>query len=269
MRNLLLINFVLLSFIACKSQKQTELHEHISEFKTATGKVITVTEKHSESASLVSITIQTNGFENDDNFTLTDIDPISTIKLADFDQNGFDELYIITQAVGSGSYQNVIGYASNRDKSFTPIYFPELTDKDFDKGGLYEGYMGHDTFVFKKDKLVRKFPIYLENDSNSNPSGGEKEISYLLVLGEASWQLKVQNTYQEKVQVVRDCSGTYIKMKGLDYKVCNDELLADLENESFATLSFIDVSTCKVEEGVAVCMLYHEHVGIVKVLEIH
>ena len=39
--------------------------------------------------------------------------------------------------------------------------------------------------------------IYLENDTNNNPTGGEKEISYLLVQGEVTWRLKVQNTYHE------------------------------------------------------------------------
>ena len=265
MKIFFVIVFTLFVSLSCKAQN----HPQGNEFITKTGKTIVVTEESSESASITSITIQTHGFENDNTIDLVDIDPISFIQLEDLDQNGFDEIYIITQAAGSGSYLNVIGYASNRDKSFTPIYFPELSDTDFEKGGLFEGYMGHDSFFFQENKLARKFPIYLESDSNSNPTGGEKEISYLLLQGEASWQLKVQNTYQEKVQIIKDCSGTYIRMNELDYKVCNEKELATIKNNTFLSLSFIDFNKCKLPEGVAVCMLYHEHVGSVKVLEIY
>lgn len=265
MKKIISISIISLLLIACNHKP----HQHGNEFTTSTGKIITVNETHSDNSSLTSIKIQTNGFENDDTILLNDIDPISFMQLADLDQNGFNELYIITQASGSGSYLNVIGYASNNDKSFTPIYFPELNNADFENGGLFEGYMGHDTFFFQEDKLIRKFPVYLEDDTNSNPTGGKKEIAYLLMQGEASWQLKVQNSYQEKVQIVRDCSGTYIRMDEWDYKVCNDDLLANLENEAMITLSFIDVNKCKLPDGIAVCMLYHEHVGSVKVLDIH
>ena len=265
MKNLVLIWVLFIVLTACEQKP----HQHGSEFKTATGKTIIVNEKHQHRESLTSITIETNGFENDDTIDFVDIDPVSFIQLADLDQNGFDELYIITQAAGSGSYLNMIGYASNNDMSFTPIYFPELNNADFEKGGLFEGYMGHDSFFFQEDKLVRKFPIYLENDTNNNPTGGEKEISYLLIQSEATWQLKVQNTYHEKVQIVKDCSGTYIRMNDLDYKVCNDKTLEDTENDAFINLSFIDINKCKLPDGIAICMLYHEHVGSAKVLEIH
>ncbi|MFK5878218.1 MAG: hypothetical protein QM478_01845 [Flavobacteriaceae bacterium] len=264
MKNIIYLSLLMVFLVGCNQKP----HQHGSEFTTATGKTIVVNEKYKDSESTTSITIQTNGFENDDMINLDDIDPISFMQLADLDQNGFDEIYIITQATGSGNYLNVIGYASNRDKSFTPIYFPELVDSDFDKGALFEGYMGHDSFFIQEDKLVRKFPVYLENDTNNNPTGGEKEISYLLKQGEASWQLKVQKTYNEKVQIIRDCSGTYIRMNEMDYKVCNDKTLVDFENETILNLSFIDVNKCRLPENIAVCMLYHEHVGSVRILEI-
>ncbi|MCF6183418.1 MAG: hypothetical protein L3J56_02120, partial [Bacteroidales bacterium] len=146
-------------FVEC----QEKPHQHATEFKTKTRKTIVVNENHKDSESLTSITIQTDEFENDDTFTLNNIDPISFMKLADLNQDGFEELYIVTQSAGSGSYLNVIGYSSNRDKSISPIYFPELTDSDFDKGAIFEGYMGHDSFFIQENKLVRKFPIYLEN----------------------------------------------------------------------------------------------------------
>ncbi len=264
MKYIFYFSLLAIFFIGCKGKP----NQQSTEFKTNSGKSIVISESDKYSESMTSITIQTNGFENDDIFTLDDIDPIAFMQLADLNQDGFEELYIITQSAGSGSYLNVIGYSSNRDKSFTPIYFPELEDSDFDKGALFEGYMGHDSFSIQDNKLVRKFPIYLENDSNSNPTGGEKEISYLLIQGEASWQLKVQKSYNKKVQIVRDCSGAYIRMNELDYKVCNEKVLVDIENDAFLDLSFIDVNKCKLPKNVAVCMLYHEHVGSVQVLEI-
>ena len=58
-------------------------------------------------------------------------------------------------------------------------------------------------------------------------------------------------------------------MNERDYKVCNDKTLEDTENDAFLNLSFSDVNKCTLPDGMAICMLYHEHIGSVKILEIH
>jgi len=70
------------------------------------------------------------------------------------------------------------------------INFPEIQQND----EVSEGYMGHDRFSIANNKLVRKFPIYEQGDSNDNPTGGERKLTYGLYPGEAMWQLKIVTT---------------------------------------------------------------------------
>lgn len=120
---------------------------------------------------------------------MEDSDPFDYALVADVNGNGFDELYIITRGAGSGSYANIYGFSSNNDKSVTPIYVPELSDDDFVV--LFQGYMGHDKFYVEGNKLMRKYPIYKKEDTNSNPTGGDRIIEYQLNKGEASWILEI------------------------------------------------------------------------------
>ena len=178
----------MLVFISCKEDATNQTNK----FTTKTGKIITVDVTHPVGESLSTIEIRAIQFGNGNHFILKDVDPISKIALGDLDNNGFDELYIFTKSVGSGTYGNVIGYGSNKDKSLSSIYFPEINENDLKVGGQFEGYMGHDIFTLKKDILLRQFPIYKEEDSNTNPTGVVKTVFYHLVQGEASWQLNMQ-----------------------------------------------------------------------------
>lgn len=107
--------------------------------------------------------------------------------IGDLDGNGFDEFYIITISSGSGSYGNIIAFASNRDKSLSMIYFPTIREG----GEHFVGYMGHDNFHLSENKLIRSFPIYLLSDRNTNPTGGTHQLTYGLYPSEASWLLKI------------------------------------------------------------------------------
>lgn len=158
-----------------------------SEYTTRSGKSIHVTETHPVGQSLSDVSIKTVGFEYNLEETLSDIDPIKDVHIADLDSNGFDEIYIITVSAGSGSYGNVIAYASNRDKSLSMINFPEIREGD----ERFTGYMGHDTFTIIINRLVRSFPIYLTADTGSRPTGGTRRVTYELIPGEAAWQLQI------------------------------------------------------------------------------
>lgn len=257
---LLVLMFVLVS---CKEKAIN----HGNKFITKTGKEILVDETHPKGASLATIEIRANEFANGNHFVLKDVDPIAKIALGDLDNNGFDELYIFTKSVGSGSYGNVIGYVSNKDKSLSPIYFPKIHENDMKVSGLFAGYMGHDTFTLQKDKLMCQFPIYKEGDSNAKPTGGTKTIYYILKKGEASWQLKPIRTYNSEVVVVKNCTGTYIQFKGQDYKVCNNEMLANFKNESKIRITFKDSKQCEIPKDTAICMMYHPFIDYVEVIE--
>ena len=159
-------------------------------FQTKTGKTIIISETHPLGQSLSTIGIRTKGFEHDSSEIYEDRDPISEVFLADLDNNGFDEIYIITTAAGSGSYGTVLGFASNNDKSLSMIHFPEIQDED----GLFKGYMGHDAFTIESQKLIRTFPVYHRNDTHQNPTGGKRQVIYRLYPGEAMWQLRIDRS---------------------------------------------------------------------------
>ncbi|MFZ1956312.1 MAG: hypothetical protein WAU34_12510, partial [Desulfobacterales bacterium] len=127
------------------SQSKDSATDVSKAYRTKTGKTIIVSETHPVGRSLSTIEIRTKGFEHNFQAVYEDMDPISDVFVADLDGNGFDEIYIVTTAAGSGSYGGVLGFASNKDKSLSMIHFPEVQmgDEHFD------GYMGHDTFTIE------------------------------------------------------------------------------------------------------------------------
>jgi len=167
-----------------------ESKSHTKEFKTKSGKIFIIKEEK-PSASISKITVTPKGFsEVNDALVMEDSDPFDYALVADVNSDGFDELYIITRGAGSGSYAKVYGFSSNKDKSVTPIYVPELSDNDF--ASIFKGYMGHDKFYVEGNKLLRKYPVYKKEDANNNPTGGDKILEYRLKQGEASWILELK-----------------------------------------------------------------------------
>lgn len=160
------------------------------EFSTKSGMSWIVTQSQL-GASLVNVKVETHGFsEQDQTIEFSEIDPIIQILLADLDKNGFEEIYFVTQAAGSGSYATIYGLNSNNDKSVSEIYFEGATLYNTKSGDTYEGYMGHDNFELIEESLTNTYPVYREGDSDANPTGGKRKVFYKLVRGGASWQLK-------------------------------------------------------------------------------
>lgn len=187
----------LLVFISCSDHKardreyQKEKIETISlEFESGKKAEIRIIKK---SASLNDLIVQTMGFDYNLNDTLTELDPLTDAFLADLDENGFQEIYLITISAGSGSYGSVIAFGSNRDISISPIYIYPANEKDQRIGDLFQGYRGHDEFAIEDSDLVRSFPVYGKDDPNARPSQGQRKIRYELVKGEASWQLRIKD----------------------------------------------------------------------------
>ncbi len=179
-------------------QQQTEAFEKLKEpsveneiYTTRSGKTIAIENTHPVGASLSTVIIRPTGFETNEPITLTDIDPLNKVLLADLDKNGFDEIYLITQSPGSGSYGKIYVFASNRDKCLSEVSTENINSIDR-KSDLFSGYRGHDSYKIEDDFLTLEFPVYAENNSNAQPTGGTRKLTYMLVYSESGYQLTLK-----------------------------------------------------------------------------
>ena len=141
-----------------------------------------------ETGSLNTLTLATRGLEHDAGPDSIELDGSAyRAQLADLDGNGWPEVYVYVSSAGSGSYGSLVAYAVNNGKSATPIYLPPL-DVDARE---HAGYQGHDVFHVAESRLIRRYPIYLDGDTNAQASGGTRQVEYRLVAGEAGWVLAV------------------------------------------------------------------------------
>lgn len=108
-------------------------------------------------------------------------------EVADLNRDGYPEFLCYLTSRGSGSYGRLIAWSSNAGLSLSRIFLPEVLDNK----EASEGYMGHDEMRVVEDVLVRRYPVYLEGDPNSSPSGGMCQLQYKLVDGEAGRILKI------------------------------------------------------------------------------
>lgn len=108
-------------------------------------------------------------------------------EVEDLNSDGSPELFVYTQSVGSGSYGNVYAFSVNNKKSMSEVYFQPTAENS----KINKGYMGHDEFSLVENTLGQRFPIYKEGDTNAEPTGGTRQVSYRLVEGEAMRKLEV------------------------------------------------------------------------------
>ncbi len=160
-------------------------------YTTSSGKIFILTSDQSLGASIAEVSLETKGFEIiNERIDLGPIDPVETVFIADLDSNGFDELYLTTRSAGSGSYSHIYGFASNRDRSVTPIYVPAVNTLSKDRQSMFAGYRGHNEFVRDGQNIINTFPVYNKYDSNADPTGGQRTVYYRLIAGEAGWILE-------------------------------------------------------------------------------
>lgn len=144
--------------------------------------------------SIRQLTVQPHGLTIDSSKVAMEIDGAAVnTEIGDLNADGFPEVLIYTVSAGSGSYGNVIGYSVNQEKSMSSIYFPAIVENP----KANKGYMGHDTFAIVESVLTHSFPIYLDGDANSNPTGKTRQIQYKLVDGEAARKLVVDKIIEK------------------------------------------------------------------------
>lgn len=154
---------------------------------------IEFTVQATDAGSLNQLTVQAVGPELDiEQFTHELDGSAHRAEIADLDADGWPEIYIYVSSAGSGSYGSLVAYAVNNGKSITPIYLRPLTDDPV----ASTGYMGHDDFAVVENRLIQRFPIYLEGDTNSAPTGGTRQLQYRLTPGEAGWILETDRVVE-------------------------------------------------------------------------
>lgn len=72
----------------------------------------------------------------------------------------------------------------------------------------------------------------------------------------------------DNMTVVRDCTGTYLRVDQKDYHVCNTEKLASFSDGAQVKASFKKVKDCPAREKEIVCMMYHANEGWIEVKKI-
>jgi len=111
-------------------------------------------------------------------------------EIGDLNIDGSPEI-LVYLTEGNNNYGSLVGYSVNNDKSMSGIYLPPLAESP----ELSQGYFGHDEFAIVENTLVRRFPLYSENQE-PQPTGATRQIQYKLVDGEASRLFQVEKTME-------------------------------------------------------------------------
>lgn len=138
--------------------------------------------------SLNTLKIVPSGLEIDNSEILREVDGSCTgAEVADLNADGSPEVYVYVNSAGSGSYASLVAFSANRRKSLSEIHLPPLEARK----GTARGYQGHDAFAVVENRLIRRFPVYRRDDVQARPTGGMRQLQYMLVKGEAGWRLKL------------------------------------------------------------------------------
>lgn len=154
--------------------------EKSTTYTTKSGKKIKITETNPIGESLSTITIDPMGFSTNTPIVL-DTNKLTNSLYVDLNKDSFEELIITTVSQGSGSFGEVFIFTTASTSMLLPVRIPEMSEADTEKGGLFEGYMGHDSYSIVSDTLIREFPTFKKTDTNSEPTGPRRSIIYSLV----------------------------------------------------------------------------------------
>ncbi|MEM9255881.1 MAG: hypothetical protein AAGA91_10550 [Pseudomonadota bacterium] len=148
-----------------------------------------------DQGSLNTLTTIPRGLPNSTGERNTELDGSAHLaNVTDLNRDGWPEFYVFVTSAGSGAYGSVSAWGVNEGKSLSPIYLPPLEQTP----GASTGYMGHDEFVIVDSRLVRRFPIFAETNSNASRPSTFRQIAYRLMPGEAGWVLEVDKVEQFK-----------------------------------------------------------------------
>ncbi len=103
------------------------------------------------------------------------------IDNADLDVDRSPEIYVY---LSSDRGDSLVALSANQRKSLSDIALPPLAETP----GATVGYRGGDAFAVGEGRLLRRFPVYRDGDSDTEPTGGMRQLQYRLEPGEAGWR---------------------------------------------------------------------------------
>jgi hypothetical protein len=153
------------------------------EFVTKTGKKWFVHQTPLNDPAYINVSVESRGFANDQApLDLGEIDPVIQVRLADLDKDGFEELYLVTQAPGQEAYGTVYGFYSDSDRDVLLISYEGASPYTMKERGPFEGYQGADAFLFNENSLVNSFPVTLPESTTAQV----RKVYYKLVKEEGA-----------------------------------------------------------------------------------
>lgn len=153
--------------------------------QTLQGIAFNVTSPNAPTAN--SVTITPTGLKIDNSPIRVEASGIVTgAEVGDINADGSPEVYIYIVEPTGDQRATLIAFSANKKKSLSQVYLPALEDDARNA----KGYRGRDEFAVVEGIIARRFPIFPEDRSKTEPTGKMRQIQYKLVAGEAGWLLK-------------------------------------------------------------------------------
>jgi hypothetical protein len=141
-----------------------------------------------------SISITPIGFQNSARDVSFEIKGrVLKAEVDDLNNDIFPDLVLYVYELGDKGRGNVIGISSINNENFAPISFPDIVNDP----KLRNGYIGFDSFLLMEGSLMRRFPVYTTDSTNSKPTGMIRQIQYKVIKDEKEGlKFKVQRSYE-------------------------------------------------------------------------
>ena len=94
-----------------------------------------------------------------------------------------------------------------------------------------------------------------------------KKTIYLLTFFSLLTLFACEKTSDGKMTIETDCTGTYLRQDGKDYKVCNIEKVAGFSDGQTVSVTYTNIEDCNIVVGDG-CKLLHKNEGWIEVLTI-
>lgn len=84
----------------------------------------------------------------------------------------------------------------------------------------------------------------------------------------ASALFSCSKTIEKNAVVIKDCTGSYIRQDSVDYFICNDDMVAAIENGTEVSVTFKTVENCDQPDD-AICLMLHLSEGNIEITKLN